>query len=387
MVNQWLRRLLSLSIISVSFIVGIAGGNLLRLQFQDKSQSPKIVPVADSTPKLLQPKISPNAIAETKLPYITIKAVGDTIPGSNFPDDKLRSDRNELFPESVRVKFQDADIVFGNLETVLTNNPSSAKDTGREQIFAFRSPPIYAQLFADVGFNVFNVGNNHAMDFGEVGFQDTKKNLGAVGIKTIGEKNKILYLQVKNISIAIIGFCPYEFCNDVNDLAATTALVKEAKTKAKIAIVSMHVGAEGTQALHVRNKTEIFLGENRGNALKFARTAIDAGADLVLGHGPHVPRAMEVYKGKLIAYSLGNFLGYRTLSTEAETGYSMILEVKLNSQGDLISSKIIPMYLDRQGIPHVDEDFRTVGLVRNLIKSDAESPISINQEGEIVFAQ
>ena len=388
MANQWRRRLLSLSIISVSFIVGIAGGNLLRLQFQDKSQSPKIVPVADSTPKLLQPKISPSAIAETKLPYITIKAVGDTIPGSNFPDDKLRSDRNELFPESVRVKFQDADIVFGNLETVLTNNPSSAKDTGREQIFAFRSPPIYAQLFADVGFNVFNVGNNHAMDFGQVGFQDTKKNLGAVGIKTIGEKDKILYLQVKNISIAIIGFCPYEFCNDVNDLAATNALVKEAKTKAKIAIVSMHVGAEGTQALHVRNQTEIFLGENRGNAWKFARTAIDAGADLVLGHGPHVPRAMEVYKGKLIAYSLGNFLGYRTLSTEAETGYSMILEVKVNLQGDLISSKIIPMYLDRQGIPHVDDDFRTVRLMRNLINSDfAGSPISINQQGEVVFAQ
>jgi len=215
MANQWRRRLLSLSIISVSFIVGIAGGNLLRLQFQDRSQSPKIVPVADSTPKLLQPK----AIAETKLPYITIKAVGDTIPGSNFPDDKLRSDRNELFPESVRVKFQDADVVFGNLETVLTNNPASAKDIGREQIFAFRSPPIYAHLFADVGFNVFNVGNNHAMDFGQVGFQDTKKNLAAMGIKTIGEKDKILYLQVKNIPIAIIGFCPYEFCNDVNDLA------------------------------------------------------------------------------------------------------------------------------------------------------------------------
>jgi len=150
----------------------------------------------------------------------------------------------------------------------------------------------------------------------------------------------------------------------------------------------MHVGAEGTQALHVRNKTEIFLGENRGNALKFARTAIDAGADLVLGHGPHVPRAMEVYKGKLIAYSLGNFLGYRTLSTEAETGYSMILEVKVNLQGDLISSKIIPMYLDRQGIPHVDDDFRTVRLMRNLINSDfAGSPISINQQGEVVFAQ
>ncbi len=386
--NKWLGRLLSFSFIVFSFIVGIKTGNLVRFRW-DSSQDQKNVPVTDSTPKLPKPKFSPpRALAETKPDYITIKAVGDTIPGSNFPDDKLRSDRNELFPESVRVKFQDADIVFGNLETVLTNNPSSAKDMGREQIFAFRSPPIYAQLFADVGFNVFNVGNNHAMDFGKVGFQDTKKNLAAVGIKTIGEKEQILYMQVKNISIAIIGFCPYEFCNDLNDLAGTTALVKKAKIKAKIVIVSMHVGAEGTQALHVRNQTEIFLGENRGNALKFAQTAIDAGADLVLGHGPHVPRAMELYKGKMIAYSLGNFLGYRTLSTEAETGYSMILEIKLNSQGDLISSKIIPLHLDRQGIPYVDEDFRTTKLVRNLINSDfAGSPISINQQGELVFAQ
>ncbi|NJL10918.1 MAG: hypothetical protein HC908_14145 [Calothrix sp. SM1_7_51] len=85
---------------------------------------------------------------------------------------------------------------------------------------------------------------------------------------------------------------------------------------------------------------------------------------------PHVPRAVEVYKGKLIAYSLGNFLGYRTLSTTAETGYSMILEVKLNHQGDLVKGKIIPVRLDRQGIAYIDNKFRTVALLRNLIQKD-----------------
>jgi hypothetical protein len=148
----------------------------------------------------------------------------------------------------------------------------------------------------------------------------------------------------------------------------------------------MQVGAEGTDALHVKDKTEFFYGENRGNSLKFARTMIDTGADLVLGHGPHVPRAMEVYKGKLIAYSLGNFLGYRTLSTKAQTAYSMILEVKLNSSGNLISSKIIPVHLDRQGIPQIDQYFRTVGLLRYLIENDfPDNQIAINKQGEIVM--
>ena len=92
-----------------------------------------------------------------------------------------------------------------------------------------------------------------------------------------------------------------------------------------------------------------------------------------------------MYTGKLIAYSLGNFLGYRTLSTTAETGYSMILEAKLNSQGDLVSSKIIPIHLDRQGIPRVDQRFRIVGLLRYLNnKAFPENPVKFNKKGEVI---
>jgi poly-gamma-glutamate capsule biosynthesis protein CapA/YwtB (metallophosphatase superfamily) len=317
---------------------------------------------------------------------ITIKAVGDIIPGTNFPDYRLPRDRNQLLPQAVRTHLQGSDILFGNFESSLTTHPYSAKDIRRGQTFAFRSPPNYAQLFAEVGFNVFNIANNHTMDFGIVGFQDTVKKLEAVGIKTLGHKNQILYLQTNEIPIAMIGFTTYEIYNSIHNLETAKKLVKEAKNNAKIVIVSMQVGAEGTDALHVKDKTEFFYGENRGNSLKFARTMIDTGADLVLGHGPHVPRAMEVYKGKLIAYSLGNFLGYRTLSTKAQTAYSMILEVKLNSSGNLISSKIIPVHLDRQGIPQIDQYFRTVGLLRYLIENDfPDNQIAINKQGEIVM--
>jgi poly-gamma-glutamate capsule biosynthesis protein CapA/YwtB (metallophosphatase superfamily) len=253
------------------------------------------------------------------------------------------------------------------------------------QIFAFRSPPSYARLFADVGFDVFNLANNHAMDFGPVGFKDTVTNLEAVGIETLGHKNQILYLDANNMTVAMIGFTTYDMYNSVHDLEAAKALVTKAKNNANIVVVSMQVGAEGTGALHVKNETEFFYGENRGNSMQFARTMIDMGADLVIGHGPHVPRAVEIYKDKLIAYSLGNFLGYRTLSTAQETGYSMILEVKLNSQGDLIYSKIIPVHLNKQGIPYIDQNFRTVGLLRYLNKQDfPKNQVQINKKGEII---
>lgn len=229
------------------------------------------------------------------------------------------------------------------------------------------------------------MANNHAMDFGPVGFKDTMKNLEAVGIATLGHKNQILYLKANNIPVAMVGFSAYEMYNSMHNLKAAQALVAEAKNNANIVVVSMHAGAEGTAALYIKNQTEFFYGENRGNSLKFARNMIDAGADLVLGHGPHVPRAMEIYKGKIIAYSLGNFLGYRTLSTNAETGDSMILEVKLNSVGDLVSSKIIPVRMDRQGIPHIDQRFQTVRLMRYLNnQAFPKNLVKINQKGEIV---
>lgn len=375
MANRSQGQLFSFGFLSLCFCLGISIGIIIRFGKLQQSNA--------ATSPLSSPEFTTPAGSED---IVTIKAVGDIIPGTNFPNNKLPRDRNELLPKSVRSYLAGSDILFGNFESSLTNHPYSAKDISRGQTFAFRSPPAYAQLFADAGFDVFNMANNHAMDFGPVGFQDTIDNLENAGIKTLGHKNQILYLEANNVPIAMIGFTTYDLYNSVNNLKAAKALVAEAKNNANIVIVSMQVGAEGTGALHVKNKTEFFYGEDRGNSLKFARTMIDTGADLVLGHGPHVPRAIEMYKGKMIAYSLGNFLGYRTLATNAQTGYSMILEVKLNSEGDLVSSKIIPVHLNRQGIPQIDQKFRTVGLLRYLNNYDfPDDPVKINQLGEIVM--
>jgi poly-gamma-glutamate capsule biosynthesis protein CapA/YwtB (metallophosphatase superfamily) len=385
MVNPSLGRVLSFSVISVCLYLGISIGIIIRLG-QSQRLNAATTPTEPVQFPLAIPELTPSTAEQQTFPEtVTIKAVGDIIPGTNFPNYRLPRFRDQLLPKSVRTHLQGSDILFGNFESSLTNYRYTAKDISRGQVFAFRSPPAYAQLFAEAGFNVFNMANNHAMDFGLVGFKDTKKNLEAVGIATLGHKNQILYLEANNIPVAMVGFSPYEMYNSIHNLEVAKALIAKAKNKADIVVVSMHAGAEGTGALHVKNQTEFFYGENRGNSIEFARNMIDAGADLVLGHGPHVPRAMEIYKGKIIAYSLGNFLGYRTLSTNAQTGDSMILEVKLNRAGNLVSSKIIPVRMDRQGIPHIDQNFQTVKLMRYLNnQAFPKNPVKINKKGEIV---
>ena len=390
MINRQLGRLLSLSFLSYCFSVGIGIGLFMRFgQLQPSHASTTTSKVAKASKLLpdfhkLTPFVPESADAKT----INIQAVGDVIPGTNFPNYRLPRNKNSLIRPSVRKYLKRADLLFGNFESTLTSHPYSAKDTSRGQVFAFRSPPSYGKLFADVGFDVFNIANNHAFDFGKVGFRDTVKNFANYGIQTVGRKNQILFLEKKNMTVAMIGFAPYKVYNSIHDLQTAAALVKAAKRRANIVVVSMHVGAEGPKAMYVKNQNEYFYGENRGNSIKFARTMVDAGADLILGHGPHVPRAMEIYKDKLIAYSLGNFLGYRTLSTRAQAGYSMILEVKLNQWGDLVGGKIIPVRMTRRGTPYIDQYFRTVGLLRYLNrKAFPHKQFKINKFGEIIVSK
>ncbi|MDC0832450.1 Capsule biosynthesis protein capA [Geitlerinema sp. FC II] len=316
---------------------------------------------------------------------ITIKAVGDIVPGTNFPYHKLPANPDILF-SNVAAYLASADLTFGNFESVLTDYPYSAKDISRGAVFAFRAPPSYASLFQQVGFDVLNVANNHSMDFGEPGLTDTIRHFNNVGIQMVGEKDRILYTQANTIPIAFIGFSTYDYHNSILDYDGAKQLVAEASQNAEIVVVSIHAGAEGTGAMHVSDRQESFFGENRGNIVRFSRTVIDAGADLVLGHGPHVPRAIELYQNKLIAYSLGNFVGYETLSTDAQLAYSLILEVKVNLDGDLVSGKIIPVHLGSDGIPRIDNYFRSVGLIRDLTRSDfPNTPITISESGEILI--
>ncbi|NEP77958.1 MAG: CapA family protein [Okeania sp. SIO3C4] len=369
---------------------------------QQKSQSPSsIVEVSQSavstvaTPQIVQTQnqlnlseVSEFVLSSIKSPInpdtrITIKAVGDIIPGTNYPKNKLHPKKQKLFA-SVKPLLQDADIVFGNFESTLTSYPRSGKKMGSGRVFAFRTPPNYRYLLKDAGFDVLSVANNHSFDFLKQGFEDTIANIQNAGMQAVGKKGEIVYRQVKGINIAFIAFSNYSYHNSMLDLESAKKLVREADENADIIVISVHAGAEGTRALRIKNKTEYFYGENRGNKILFSHTLIDEGADLILAHGPHVPRAMEVYQGKLIAYSLGNFMGYRTLSSKAQLGYSLVLEVDINPRGDFVSGKILPVHLNSKGIPYPDKYGRSIKLIRQLTKKDFPKTIlEIDGEGKL----
>lgn len=312
---------------------------------------------------------------------LTINAVGDVIPGTNYRTTRLPQDWQYLLG-GIQHQLQQADIVFGNFESTLTEVRSSPKDTGRPNVFAFRTPPWYASVLKVAGFTVMSVANNHAFDFGEQGFADTIANLEQEGISAVGRKGEIVYTEAKGLTVAFIGFSYLNQHNTVHDLDTAAALVQEANQNADIVVVSFHAGKEGSDATAARDQTEYFFSENRGNVVRFSRTVVDHGADLVLGHGPHVPRALEVYNNKLIAYSLGNFLGYRTLATAGHLGTSLILTANLDSNGDFIGGRIVPVTLDRNGVPALDDHFKSVVLIRSLTRHDfPDTPLTIDDDG------
>jgi poly-gamma-glutamate capsule biosynthesis protein CapA/YwtB (metallophosphatase superfamily) len=357
-----------------SFFVGLGYGSAKRYEYIQEFSF--VEPVTDVLPDF---HLKPEPPAVT----IKIKAVGDIVPGTNYPNNRLHSRSKTLF-QGVKPLLKGADILFGNFESTLTNYPYSPKGLGGRLIVAFRTPPSYTQILKEAGFDVMSVANNHSFDFARQGFNDSIHNLEKANIKALGKKGQILIAKRKGLSIAWIGFSYFNYHNSLNNLKEAKALVQKASKNADMVVISVHAGSEGTGAMNVRNQTEYFFGENRGNMVQFSRTMIDNGADLILGHGPHVPRALELYKGKLIAYSLGNFMGYRTLSAEAQLAYSLVLETELNNQGDFVSGKIIPVHLTGQGIPYPDRQFRSVKLIRQLTQSNfPKTRLTIDTNGRI----
>ncbi|WNZ22375.1 CapA family protein [Leptolyngbya sp. NK1-12] len=353
-------------------------------------------PSAAPTPSSLAPANSPPAspmASPTATPVaVTIKAVGDIIPGSNYPGKWLPSEpgeqlaaETEMLFGNIKPFFNEADILFGNFESTLTDYPYPAKDTSQGMTFAFRTPPVYAQMLKELGFDVLSVANNHSFDFGDQGFADTINHIEQAGMKAVGKKGQIVYTTVNNVTVAFIGFSYLPDHNQMHDLATAGTLVQEAKKQAQIVVISVHAGAEGSDQVHTRDQTEYFFGEDRGNLVQFARGLVDQGADLILGHGPHVPRAVELYQGKLIAYSLGNFVGYETLSTVGTLGYSLILQAQMDANGDFIGGRIIPVALNGHGIPKLDDFFQSVVLIRNLTLTDfPQTPLRIDDMGYLL---
>ncbi len=262
------------------------------------------------------------------------------------------------------------DITAGNLEGVITQSDTSKCSEGEANCFAFRGDLNFVELLKNSGFDVMNMANNHAFDFGKESFSDTANALLAKQITPTGAPSQVSIVETKGVKVAFVGFAPNAGTNPMLDIENVKRTIADAKTKADIVVAFIHAGAEGTQYLHVTDSEEVYLGENRGNTMQIAHAMVDAGADLVLGSGPHVLRGMEKYKGKVIVYSMGNFFASTNLSTRGLLSLSGIFMIDLAKDGTPKAATLVPLYLDTNGIPHIDGVETSISLVNKLSTED-----------------
>jgi len=303
-------------------------------------------------------------------PVITLAAAGDIMMGSDFPTANLPpKDGQDLFKE-VKAIFHKADIGFGNLEGPLCDGGLTTKDTENSNVFVFRTPTRFASNLKEAGIKVVSLANNHSMDFGYFGKLSTKKALEQAGVKYSGPDEDVAEFNVRGVKIALIALSYGPPPRSIIYPQKALAEIETLAPKYDLLIVSIHGGREGRSAQHVKNEAEYFLGEARGNLVKFARDAIDRGAHLVLGHGPHVPRALEIYKERLIAYSLGNFCTYKGMNLDEECGYAPLLWVEMNKKGKFLRGKIHSFIQVRPGGPKPDDQARAFKLMKALSLED-----------------
>lgn len=263
-----------------------------------------------------------------------------------------------------------SDLTMGNLETVLGDLPMSKCAPKETDCYQFEAPDDTAQALKQDGFSAVNVANNHTLDAGTAGEASTEAALRAAGLAWAGRPGQIAYLTRNGVTIALLGFAPWSYDADALDIPAAQALVQQAAQHAQVVIVMEHLGAEGDAAQHVRPGEEYYLGQDRGNSIAFTHAVIDAGADLVVGSGPHVLRGFQWYHGHLIAYSIGNFCGYHTLGLDAIMSSSAILHVTLGAHGQFVSGSITPLRLVAPGTPELDPGGAAIGTINALSQAD-----------------
>jgi hypothetical protein len=320
---------------------------------------------------------------------LTIAAVGDMMLGTDYPENHLPDDDGVGFLAAVTPVLSMADIAFGNLEGVLVDGGEPGKKCSNPAAcYRFRSPSRYAKHFVAAGFDVLSVANNHARDFGEEGRLATMQTLAAAGIHHSGLEGDFASFTSNGLSVALIAFAVTKNSNLLLDYELSAQTIAEQARSHDIVIVSFHGGAEGRDVIRLPFDEEEYYGEPRGDVVKFSRLMVDAGADLVIGHGPHVVRAMERYKGRLIAYSLGNFATYYGISVEGIKGIAPILIATLDGTGKFVGGWIHSTIQIRPGGPQIDEDQKALNLIRGLSIEDFVKPgIRFLPDGKIVPAQ
>ena len=360
------RRQRRVAVASLALAVVVAAGVAAAAGVSSRSGGEADSGASGTHPPTSTPSTSPPPTTREPHGTVTIAAVGDTMLGitptlAPSPGTYLGRMRAALA----------GDVVFGNLEGTLTGATASKCGAApSSSCFAFRAPPEFARALRQSGFTVLSNANNHSFDFGQAGEDDTVRALHRAGIAQTGLPGEITIVRAKDFRIAFLGFAPYPNTGSLTDLRAARKLIRRANRKADLVVCAIHAGAEGTAALHLTGGEETYLGEDRGDPQAFAHMAVDAGADLVLGSGPHVLRAMELYHGRLIAYSLGNFAGYHNFTLDGVLGESVVLRVTLAADGQFRSGRLVSVRLEGAGQPVPDPSGAAAALVAQLSRSD-----------------
>lgn len=295
------------------------------------------------------------------------------------------------------------DLVIGNFEGVLADTGTSHKCDApqdprrrrrepppqRPNCYAFSTPTRLAPRLIEAGFTHLNLANNHANDMGLEARIASDSILRSLGLRTYGPGGTISIDTVRRgdslTIIGLVGFTTYPFAPNLLDITASVRLVDSVARLTDLVIVTFHGGAEGTGAQNVPRGAEFLGREPRGDLRAWSHAVIDAGADLVVGHGPHVLRGLEFYQGRLIAYSMGNFLTYRGFTLDGALGLTAILQVELSGEGNYLAARIVPLLQQPRVGPRQDSTRAATYLLQRLSREDfGPSAARIGDDGTIL---
>jgi hypothetical protein len=329
------------------------------------------------------------ATETTNLDMYSIIGVGDMMLGTNYPAKSyLPANGGKDLLKDLTPILQSADVTFGNLEGTILDSGGTAKRCNDPSVcYAFRSPESYGQHFKDAGFDIVSLANNHSGDFGPSGRKRTKAVLDKLGIEyagLAGTDEKVIFSK-QGVKYGFCAFAPNRGTCDIRNISRAKEIVASLEKECDIVIVSFHGGAEGAKNQHVPKRTETYYGENRGDVYKFAHAMIDAGADIIFGHGPHVTRAVELYKDRFITYSMGNFCTYGRFNLRGAAGIAPLVKLFVDKDGQFLQGEIIPVYQQKTHGPKVDPQKRAITKLQELTKADfPDGQLYIGDDGMLM---
>lgn len=316
---------------------------------------------------------------------IKLALTGDIMMGTTYPSTQLPQEEGRLLFKHVAPIISGADIAAGNLEGTLCDGGTTTKRMSKVS-YAFRTPVKFAPRLSEAGYDFLSVANNHVNDFGDTGISSTMKALDGVGIKYAGIKDLCEWSVVEKDGRRY-GFCAFSHNQktcDHRDLETVRRILGELREQADFVIVSFHGGAEGSAHNRLPYGRETFCGENRGSIRELAHFCIDEGADVVYGHGPHVLRAVEVYKGHFIAYSLGNFCTPYGINLRGISGYAPVVTIRVLADGTFVDGQIHSFIQQRGAGPLPDAQNLVAKEMKRLTELDVpKTSITISATGAI----